>query len=88
MIEPIEKKRIIVDLLEQVLSGELKPDEAISRWPDAENESNPIYTNAWHNLYHFSVDTDIQSKDPEYKEHQENLIRSNLSEIKAEEEPA
>lgn len=74
----MNKKSEIIDILEQVVAGHLAPSKAMELWPNPESSTSHTLKKAWHDLYHFSVDTDIQEKDPEYREYQLNLIRSNI----------
>jgi len=72
----------IVSILERVLNEDINGKQALALWPNFDTKNKPVFSKAWHNLYHFSVDTDIQDKDTEYKKYQLGLIQSDLYTIK------
>jgi len=61
----------------------MQADEALKLWPDIDNESEDVIKTAWHNLYHYSADDDIRAKDIEYGNYQEDLLRGDITKIKA-----
>jgi hypothetical protein len=76
-------EREIIKLLSKVLSGEMTPEMALDSWP-CENEAgktrsrktpSKLLGNAWHTLYHYSIDDDIRAKDQSYEDRQRRAIR-------------
>jgi hypothetical protein len=72
----------IIELLSKVLTGELTPEEALESWPTEEGgderpfnrEHAKFLGNAWHAIYHYSIDDDIRLKDPSYGDRQRQDI--------------
>jgi hypothetical protein len=73
----------IIKLLSNVLSGDMTPEMALDSWP-CENEAgktrnqkapSKLLGNAWHTLYHYSIDDDIRAKDQSYEARQRRAIR-------------
>ena len=53
-------------LLEEVLSESITPEDALERWPELSAKSPKILRNAWTCLRHFSDDSDIHIREPDY----------------------
>lgn len=53
-------------LLEEVLSETMLPEVALEKWPELTAKSPKLLRNAWTCLRHFSDDSDIHIRDPEY----------------------
>ena len=72
----------IIGLLSKVLTGEITPEDALESWPTEEGEDQrplskknaKILGNAWHAIYHYSMDDDIRAKDASYGDRQRRDI--------------
>jgi hypothetical protein len=69
-----QKIEVIVELLSQVLSGDITPEAAQESWPDQDKTDDRLIKNAWHSLYHYSIDDDIRAKDQGYAERQRRAL--------------
>jgi hypothetical protein len=67
--------RIIVELLEGVVSRTIGASQALESWPDPDDETDETIKSAWHELSHYATDEDIRSRDPEY----ERFMTENLA---------
>jgi hypothetical protein len=61
-----ESMILAAKLLEEVLSETMLPEDALVKWPELSAKSPKILRNAWTCLRHFTDDSDIHIRDPEY----------------------
>jgi hypothetical protein len=76
-----EAARIVAELLDRVVKGEIEPKDALEQWPQT-HEAEPVLGTAWHDLMHFAADDDIRRKDKRYADYQIDLLRKRIAEIK------
>lgn len=78
----MDRKDIMIDLLERVLSGGISPEEALGLWPDIHDPSDTrLMQNAWHILYHYYTDEDIRMKEKGYENRQKAALKEVLVEL-------
>ncbi len=75
MPDTSERRRNVVTLLEDVLTGTLASQKALEQWPNIDAETDRTIKNAWHALYHFMKDEDIHQREPAYKRKQIQTLR-------------
>ena len=67
-----------VGLLRSVLKDEMTPQEAMHKWPEANDRDLDV---ALHILQHFENDDDIRKKDAKYAAWQLNEIENMISKL-------
>lgn len=72
----LENRQWVAQLIRQVLSGEITPNDAIKQCDDLCKTDDESILRALHALYHYRDDTDIRQKDIAYKKMQENALES------------
>jgi hypothetical protein len=79
----LTRKETMINLLSKVLDGTLSSGDAIKAWPDIDDPTDDkTMKNAWHSLYHYNVDVDIRSKEPEYEVQQKAALQSYLDKLR------
>lgn len=73
----------IHSILEEVLSGKLDPDDAITAWPSVDDEGIPELRRAWEQLQHFAIDSDIRARDEEFAHAQREKLGRCLDDLAA-----
>jgi hypothetical protein len=68
----------ILSLLVKVKGGQIDAHTALSQWPGADSETDADVKRAWHHLYHFASDYEIQVQDPRYRDYQLELFQRDL----------
>lgn len=68
------ERREAADLIRSVLTGELAPAQAESRWPANKSEDRSLHA-AMHALQHYRIDAGKRMNDPRYAESQTVQLR-------------
>ena len=80
---PNDHDYIINRLVEGFLENRIQAEDAISQWPDIDNERNSLIRELWHRLTHFIDDADIRRDDSDYETGQRSHIRRLLEKFRA-----
>lgn len=68
------ERQVAAQLLEQVLAGELPPEEGEARWPANEGDDHSLNA-AFHALGHYRADARTRAKNERYSEMQTAELR-------------
>lgn len=79
---PNDHDHIINRLVEGFLENRIRAEDAISQWPDIDNERNSLIRELWHRLTHFIDDADIRRDDSDYETGQRSHIRRLLEKFR------
>lgn len=71
----------MIELLTNMLAGNLSPNETLESWPEENNGDDKLMRNAWHSLYHYVTDEDIRSKEPSYAMRQREALKDIVTEL-------
>jgi len=72
-MENTEERKLVAQLIRNVLIGSVCVREAINQFPHPENEDESIQA-TYHALVHFEADEDLRKRDALYKEEQDNYL--------------
>ena len=78
----MNKRQQIIELLSKVLMGDITAQTALDSWPSEEKTDDRLMRNAWHTLYHYSIDDDIRAKDASYAARQRQAIEEIVTALK------
>jgi len=78
----MDKRQIIIELLSKVLAGTITPEAALDAWPEVLTSDDKITQNAWHSLYHYSIDDDIRARDSSYAARQRSALQEIVAALK------
>jgi hypothetical protein len=78
----MNRRQQIIELLSKVLTGDTTPEAALDSWPVEDKTDDRLMRNAWHTLYHYSIDDDIRAKNPAYAVRQREAIEEILTALK------
>lgn len=70
-----------VDLLAQVLNGDISADKALANWPEMTKFSSRVVGNAYHQLWHYLADEDIRKREPEYEQAERVRLQNCMKEL-------
>jgi hypothetical protein len=68
-------------LLQSVLQNEITAEAALAKWPPMSKGCDSALGNAYHRLYHYMADEDIQIREPKYGERQRSILQKSVSEL-------
>jgi hypothetical protein len=78
----MERRQKIIEILSKVLAGEITPERALESWPGEDKTDDKLMRNAWHTLYHYTIDNDIRAKEPSYEMRQRQAIEEIVTALK------